>query len=86
MFNIQMIIRASAEKAETRFGFNNLIQKMTASAKKFDEHLDGPVVEEPEAPRKMHQQPVQFTQRTSSSQSDDDARIEIPAFLRRQAN
>jgi cell division protein FtsZ len=71
---------APAEHGEKRFGINSLINRMTGHS-------------EPEAQqRPTRQQPPVQTRATSAApqprdaQDEDQERIEIPAFLRRQAN
>ncbi len=71
---------AAAEHGEKRFGINSLINRMTGHG-------------EPEAQqRPTRQQPPVQTRATSAApqprdaQDEDQERIEIPAFLRRQAN
>ncbi len=70
----------AAEQTEKRFGINSLINRMTGHA-------------ESEAPqRPARQQPPVQTRASSAApqprdaQDEDQERIEIPAFLRRQAN
>lgn len=70
----------AAEQTEKRFGINSLINRMTGHA-------------EAEAPqRPARQQPPVQTRASSAApqprdaQDEDQERIEIPAFLRRQAN
>ncbi|APX90568.1 cell division protein FtsZ [Brevirhabdus pacifica] len=59
-----------------RFGINNLINRMTGSAEEEPRH-------EPERLRPQHaQQPAQ----RHAEMDDEQEKIEIPAFLRRQAN
>lgn len=71
---------AAPEQGEKRFGINSLINRMTGHA-------------EAEAPqRPARQQPPVQTRASSAApqprdmQDEDQERIEIPAFLRRQAN
>jgi cell division protein FtsZ len=71
---------AAAEQGEKRFGINSLINRMTGHA-------------EAAAPqRDVRQQPPVQTRAFSAApqprdaQDEDQERIEIPAFLRRQAN
>ncbi len=70
----------TSEQSEKRFGINSLINRMTGHS-------------EAEAPqRPARQQPPVQTRATSAApqpreaQDEDQERIEIPAFLRRQAN
>ena len=66
----------AAETDRPRFGIGSLINRMSGSAQGADE--------QPAAPR---QQPSFNSQRTAEPEVDaDQERIEIPAFLRRQAN
>jgi cell division protein FtsZ len=58
------------EGRDQRFGFNNLIHRMTGNAR--DDH-------QPSAAARP-------AQRVEPARDDEDARMEIPAFLRRQAN
>jgi len=72
---------AAAPAAEKRFGINSLINRMTG-------HGEG----ETPAPRPVRQQPPVQTRASAAApqpqeaQDEDQERIEIPAFLRRQAN
>ena len=60
-----------------RFGINSLINRMTGHGTE-TEQAD---------PRQVRQQPtVQATQARPESRDDEEDQIEIPAFLRRQAN
>ncbi|SEA43735.1 cell division protein FtsZ [Rubrimonas cliftonensis] len=70
---------ADAEDRPARFGFNNLITRMTGAAARDKEQPSfvprpGAVRREPEAAPTQH------------PHDDEDARMEVPAFLRRQAN
>ena len=70
----------SAEKS--RFGINSLINRMTGSA----EGQAKPAGQAPhraQPPMQAHAQPAP---RPAAAQDQDQERIEIPAFLRRQAN
>ena len=74
-------VQAGAERP--RFGINSLINRMTGHAE------GGPERPAPQAPRQ--QPPVQHRASAAAPQSHeqhdpDQERIEIPAFLRRQAN
>ena len=75
---------AVAEERAPRFGINSLISKMTGAAETQPERA-----EQPAAPRA--QPAVQRTQAAPApepeiEEAQDQDRIEIPAFLRRQAN
>ncbi len=60
-----------------RFGINSLINRMTGHAAE----------SAPEMPRQARQQPpVQSTQTAPEPRAEEEDQIEIPAFLRRQAN
>ena len=61
-----------AEEARTRFGINSLINRMTGHA--------------PEAAPATRQQPPVAAYRDAAEVDPDQEKIEIPAFLRRQAN
>jgi cell division protein FtsZ len=68
---------AAGEERHQRFGINSLINRMTGHSAA------------PDAPRPARQQPqVQSspTQQAAPRAQDEDEQIEIPAFLRRQAN
>jgi cell division protein FtsZ len=71
----------AAEQNEKRFGINSLINRMTG-------HADA----EPQQQRPVRQQPPVQTRASSAApqprevHDEDQERIEIPAFLRRQAN
>ncbi len=68
-------VEPQAEKP--RFGINSLINRMTGHAAE----------SAPEAPRPVRQQPpVQAAQSALESRHEEEDQIEIPAFLRRQAN
>lgn len=58
-----------------RFGFNNLIHRMTGAAR--ETPPAAPARREPAAPA---------ARATAPARDDEDSRLEIPAFLRRQAN
>ncbi len=58
-----------------RFGINSLINRMTGSAEE----------EMRQEPERLRSQPAQPSQR-SAEMDDEQEKIEIPAFLRRQAN
>ena len=60
------------EEAKPRFGINSLINRMTGHA--------------PDAPPATRQQPPVATYRDAGETDPDQEKIEIPAFLRRQAN
>ena len=67
---------AKPEPERSRFGINSLINRMTGNAA-------------PEAPAARHQPPMRGQQANALPRDEADAdqdRIEIPAFLRRQAN
>ena len=61
-----------AEEAKTRFGINSLINRMTGHA--------------PETAPASRQQPPVAAYRDAADVDPDQEKIEIPAFLRRQAN
>ena len=71
----------AAEQGEKRFGINSLINRMTGHGEA-----------ETQQQRPARQQPPVQTRATSAApqprdvQDEDQERIEIPAFLRRQAN
>ena len=71
----------AAEHDRPRFGINSLINRMTGHAGDTPEHHTGSAVR---AQPPVHQ-PSAGVQAQPSSDPDQD-RIEIPAFLRRQAN
>ncbi|MRU14391.1 cell division protein FtsZ [Roseovarius sp. A21] len=61
---------------KSRFGINSLINRMTGHSHEAES-----------APRPVRQQPtMQAPQPQQSAQEEEDEQIEIPAFLRRQAN
>ncbi len=60
-----------------RFGINSLINRMTGHAAEAEQASVRPMRQQP---------PVQSAQPQRESQDDTDEQIEIPAFLRRQAN
>ena len=62
----------------SRFGINSLINRMTGSG-----GADG---QRPAARPARQQPPVQSQQVTQDDYEEEDEQIEIPAFLRRQAN
>ncbi|WP_120501859.1 cell division protein FtsZ [Roseovarius sp. EL26] len=71
-------VRQSEEPAERpRFGINSLINRMTGQ---------GAEAEQASVRQMRQQPPVQSAQPQRESQDDTDEQIEIPAFLRRQAN
>jgi cell division protein FtsZ len=57
-----------------RFAFNNLIHRMTGSARDQPQAAPAPLRREPSAAA------------PATPADEEDARMEIPAFLRRQAN
>ncbi len=65
----------NVEADRPRFGINSLINKMSGAVPGVDQR--------PDAPR---QQPTIASQEPASEPSPEQERIEIPAFLRRQAN
>ncbi|WP_338548514.1 cell division protein FtsZ [Roseovarius phycicola] len=68
---------AEPQAEKPRFGINSLINRMTGHAAE----------SAPEAPRQTRQQPpVQSTQAAPEPRAEEEDQIEIPAFLRRQAN
>ncbi|MEW9919074.1 cell division protein FtsZ [Marimonas sp. MJW-29] len=71
---------AAAQPEKPRFGINSLINRMTGHSE----------TEAPSAPRPARQQPpvqqVAAAPKPAQEQNPDQERIEIPAFLRRQAN
>jgi len=72
----QRTMAAKPEPERSRFGINSLINRMTGNAA-------------PEAPAARHQPPMRGQQANALPRDEADAeqdRIEIPAFLRRQAN
>jgi len=72
----QRTMAAIPEPERSRFGINSLINRMTGNAA-------------PEAPAARHQPPMRGQQANALPRDEADAeqdRIEIPAFLRRQAN
>jgi cell division protein FtsZ len=64
-----------AEKS--RFGINSLITRMTGHGAESQQQPQRPARQQP---------PVQSAQAASAPQDEEDDQIEIPAFLRRQAN
>jgi cell division protein FtsZ len=60
-----------------RFGINSLINRMTGHSGETEQASVRPMRQQP---------PVHSTQPQRESQDDTDEQIEIPAFLRRQAN
>ncbi len=70
----QEIARAEAEADKPRFGINTLINRMTGAQG------------DASAPQPARAQPQVTALHQESPQSDDQEKIEIPAFLRRQAN
>jgi cell division protein FtsZ len=69
----------AAEERSQRFGFNNLIHRMTGSAREKEEEHPGTT-----AAMQQRREPPAPAPRDLID--DEDARMEIPAFLRRQAN
>ncbi len=71
----------ASESERPRFGINSLINRMTGHGEEGEEAVAP-------APRPTRQQPPIQAQRVPSAESydDDEEQIEIPAFLRRQAN
>ncbi|MDA5555294.1 cell division protein FtsZ [Shimia sp. MMG029] len=63
-----------------RFGINSLINKMTGHA------AEQPAARPAQAAPVARQQPAVQTQAPAAQMDEDQERIEIPAFLRRQAN
>ena len=77
---LELSAQTSSEPVEERqrFGINSLISRMTG-------HAAEP--EQAAAPRPTRQQPVMApTQPRAESREEEEDQIEIPAFLRRQAN
>jgi cell division protein FtsZ len=75
----QMPLPSAAKQAERpRFGIGSLINRMAG-------HLDGQPERAPMSPSARQQPPVTSYDDETDSSHDQD-RIEIPAFLRRQAN
>jgi len=65
-----------SQQERSRFGINSLINRMTGHSHEAES-----------APRPARQQPtMQAPQPQQSAQDEEDEQIEIPAFLRRQAN
>ncbi|WP_294620287.1 cell division protein FtsZ [uncultured Roseovarius sp.] len=65
-----------AQQERSRFGINSLINRMTGHSHEAES-----------APRPARQQPtMQAPQPQQTAQDEEDEQIEIPAFLRRQAN
>ncbi|MDE4138772.1 MULTISPECIES: cell division protein FtsZ [Rhodobacterales] len=72
------------QQEQRRFGLNSLIHRMTGSAAEGGEAKPQPVRQQPQAPQHA---PQQSAAPQPQQQADpDQERIEIPAFLRRQAN
>ncbi|MDE4189434.1 cell division protein FtsZ [Phaeobacter gallaeciensis] len=72
------------QQEQRRFGLNSLIHRMTGSAAEGGEAKPQPVRQQPQAPQHA---PQQSAAPQPQQQTDpDQERIEIPAFLRRQAN
>ncbi|TVQ53510.1 MAG: cell division protein FtsZ, partial [Rhodobacteraceae bacterium] len=67
------------EERGARFGFNNLIHRMTGSSREKEQ-------EHPFSTAAMQQRREPPAPAPRDLIDDDDARMEIPAFLRRQAN
>ncbi len=65
------------EEERPRFGINSLINRMTGSASEPAERSAAPA---------MRQQPSMHAVQPEPEMDEDQERIEIPAFLRRQAN
>jgi cell division protein FtsZ len=64
-----------ADERAQRFGFNNLIHRMTGSGR-----------DTPPAPAARRETAARGAEPTAPARDEEDARMEIPAFLRRQAN
>ena len=71
---VRPVAPAPAPQAEKRFGINSLINRMTGHA------------EEPRAPAPRQQPTFSASYEDEAAQDPEQERIEIPAFLRRQAN
>ena len=69
---------ADAEAERPRFGINSLINRMTGSAAGQAEQTPPPSRQQPQV--------TQFREAPEAEVDPDQERIEIPAFLRRQAN
>jgi cell division protein FtsZ len=65
-----------ADDRAQRFGFNNLIHRMTGSARETPQP----------APAARRESAARGAEPAPAARDDEDARMEIPAFLRRQAN
>jgi cell division protein FtsZ len=65
----------AAEDRAQRFGFNNLIHRMTGSGR-----------DAVPAPSARRESAARAAEPAGPSRDDEDTRMEIPAFLRRQAN
>ena len=79
-------MKAAEEEAGDKksFGLNSLIHRMTGGARTRD------VAPAPAAPRREPEAETRRPQREidhdDGAEEDEDLRMEIPAFLRRQAN
>ncbi|WP_339107783.1 cell division protein FtsZ [Thioclava sp. GXIMD4216] len=79
--------RAPQPQAEKpRFGINSLINRMTGHAHDAQQPAQQPARQQPRAQAPAPQQPQARAEDYDDEQTNDQDRIEIPAFLRRQAN
>ncbi|MDE4173941.1 cell division protein FtsZ [Phaeobacter sp. PT47_59] len=72
------------QQEQRRFGLNSLIHRMTGSAAEGGESKPQQVRQQPQAPQ--HAAAPQAAPQPAQQADPDQERIEIPAFLRRQAN
>ncbi len=79
---------AAQPQEQRRFGLNSLIHRMTGSTAEGAETKHQPVRQQPQAPQQAPQQAAapQAAPQPAQQADADQERIEIPAFLRRQAN
>ena len=75
---------APQPQEQRRFGLNSLIHRMTGSAAEGAEAKSPPVRQQPQAPQQAAAS--QAAPQPAQEADPDQERIEIPAFLRRQAN